>query len=53
MIINTGEAGTLGRNVPEISLTGVQNNFVILNLRYAVAYRAFPVMRLIIGAADG
>jgi len=47
------EAGTLGRGVPEISSTVVQNNKVILNLRYAVAYLAFLATQLSAGAAHG
>lgn len=31
----------MGRGVPEMQSTVIENNFVILNLRYAVAYRAF------------
>ncbi len=30
----------MGRGVPEILSTLIENNKVILNLRYAVAYRA-------------
>ncbi|KXK47549.1 hypothetical protein [Nitrosomonas europaea] len=47
------EAGTLGRGVPEISSRVVQNNYIILNLWYAVAYRAFLVAQLSVGAAHG
>lgn len=43
----------MGSIVPGVSLTVVQNNIVILNLRYAVAYRAIPVLWLSGGAADG
>jgi hypothetical protein len=31
----------------------VQNNYIILNLWYAVAYRAFLVAQLSVGAAHG
>jgi len=43
----------MGCIVPGILLTAVQNNVVILNLRYAVAYRALPIMRLPSGVAYG
>lgn len=47
------EAGTLGRGVPEILLAVVQNNEVILNHGYAIAYRKIPAERLLCGAANG
>lgn len=47
------EAGTLGRGVPKISLAMVQNNVVILNLRYAIAYRDFSAPRFFSGGVDG
>lgn len=47
------EAGTLGRGVPEISSRVVQNNVIILNLWYAVAYRAFLAAQLPVEAAHG
>lgn len=47
------EAGTLGRGVPEISLIVVQNNYVILNHGYAIAYRDFLAAGLSCGVVNG
>ena len=46
------EAGTLGLGVPEISLAVVQNNVVILNHGYAIAYREIPAARFSNGAVN-
>ncbi len=43
----------MGRGVPEFSLTVIENNNVILNLRYGVAYRAAAANSSRNGVADG
>lgn len=43
----------MGRTVPGVSSTVVQNNLVILNYRYAIAYREFSAALFSGGAADG
>ncbi len=43
----------MGRGVPDIRLTVIKNNGVILNLRYAVAYRVILAARLSNGAIYG
>ena len=42
-----------GRDVSDISLAVIKNNPVILDSRYAVAYRAILAARLSSGAANG
>ncbi|WP_275689457.1 hypothetical protein [Nitrosomonas sp. JL21] len=43
----------MGNIVPGISSTVIQNNVVILNIWYAVAYRATLTLWLCDGAANG
>ncbi len=43
----------MGRGVPEILSAAIKDNFVILDLRYAVVYRAATAALLLSGGTNG